>query len=139
MAGSTAVLNITTAEVRNDTGCQTGSFEHVPRANTPAAVAAGERRVVAALAHADLAVELGRFAETVPNLRALAARTAARQPGPGVVGWWSSWCSACRCVLTRAFPTLVPYEQSLEVSRLVLHDQVPANANEPQAAVLPAA
>jgi hypothetical protein len=33
-----------------------------------------------------------------------------------------------RSVLTGPFPTLVPYEESLELSRLVLLDEVPANA-----------
>jgi hypothetical protein len=33
-----------------------------------------------------------------------------------------------RTVLTGPFPTLIPYRESLELSRLVLHDQVPANA-----------
>ncbi|MFG1872105.1 Mom family adenine methylcarbamoylation protein [Micromonospora arborensis] len=31
-------------------------------------------------------------------------------------------------VLTKPFPTLVPYRESLELSRLILHDAVPANA-----------
>jgi hypothetical protein len=48
-------------------------------------------------------------------------------PGPELAGVAVLSVPASKRVLTRAFPALEPYEQTLELGRFVLADEVPAN------------